>query len=508
MRQMTKAMDSCFEDEMFQIKQLISQLRQSEVNFYDQRLQYDTQILQEWEIYKESQIKKIIHETMNSSSPDFKICLCEFAQNKRLSIEIWIKVAYDVFYDELDGNELRMKFWTYFKKKYFTLRDELMTKEWPDQWKYVEDEPCLCLDIIKVYEQYLPIRMLIAQNLNELAPNYLYVDVRRMPNLIEDNGLYLECTRKTWFPNLQLLSCDQLEKVYYSNTVFSHQILRFVVIIKKIVMPILQYFQERAEAGNVINIYGEQHEFMFEILQSLKALSGLAIRTADATLRVQKSFKQGSVDSRTKEDVCKVIISTLSQHDVNQEILQDIYDNLCQGYTTFYSDVYKHIKPYPKLIIMVSERKLSFKMSRSDDIQYHQIPDQMISDLLKTIDYQFLVYYVNLCFNKVMTLQQRSGQRKPFFQIMMLMWSYAVPLFFKNVKPELSDAKIFEYMETYEKLIEQENITIDLSDNELKQQFNEDDQDSKESESQQSEIQGDNMEITNLGKVVKKIRFY
>lgn len=44
--------------------------------------------------------------------------------------------------------------------------------------------------------------MLIAQNLNELAPNYLYVDVRRMPNLIEDNGLYLECTRKTWFPNL------------------------------------------------------------------------------------------------------------------------------------------------------------------------------------------------------------------------------------------------------------------------------------------------------------------
>lgn len=34
------------------------------------------------------------------------------------------------------------------------------------------------------------------------------------------------------------------------------------------------------------------------------------------------------------------------------------------------------------------------------------------------------------------------------------MWSYAVPIFFKNVKPELSDAKIFEYMEAYEKLIE------------------------------------------------------
>lgn len=79
----------------------------------------------------------------------------------------------------------------------------------------------------------------MAKNLNELAPFYLSVDVRRMPYLVEDNGLFFECTRKTWFPSLTLLSIDQLEKIYYSNTVFSHQILRFVIIVKKIVMPIL-----------------------------------------------------------------------------------------------------------------------------------------------------------------------------------------------------------------------------------------------------------------------------
>ena len=67
-------------------------------------------------------------------------------------MEFWIKVAYDIFYDELDGNNLRMKFWNDFKRRYVALRDQLMTKEWPEEWKYIEDEPCLSLDIIKLYE--------------------------------------------------------------------------------------------------------------------------------------------------------------------------------------------------------------------------------------------------------------------------------------------------------------------------------------------------------------------
>ena len=97
-----------------------------------------------------------------------------------------------------------------------------MIKEWPGEWKYIEYEPCLTLDIIKLYEQYLPIRKLLAQNLNELASNYMHVDIRRMPFLVEDRGCEIECTRRTWFPNLTLLSGEQLERIYYSNTVFTH----------------------------------------------------------------------------------------------------------------------------------------------------------------------------------------------------------------------------------------------------------------------------------------------
>ena len=60
---------------------------------------------------------------MNSSNPDYKICLCEFANNRSISMEIWIKIAYDVFYDELDGNNLRMKFWNDFRRRCWGLRD-------------------------------------------------------------------------------------------------------------------------------------------------------------------------------------------------------------------------------------------------------------------------------------------------------------------------------------------------------------------------------------------------
>lgn len=38
-------------------------------------------------------------------------------------MEIWIKIAYDVFYDELDGNNLRMKFWNDFRRRYIDLRE-------------------------------------------------------------------------------------------------------------------------------------------------------------------------------------------------------------------------------------------------------------------------------------------------------------------------------------------------------------------------------------------------
>lgn len=53
MRQMTKPMDNSFEDEMIEIKELTYSLRREPVNFQDERLKYDQEILADWEAYRE-----------------------------------------------------------------------------------------------------------------------------------------------------------------------------------------------------------------------------------------------------------------------------------------------------------------------------------------------------------------------------------------------------------------------------------------------------------------------
>lgn len=85
-------------------------------------------------------------------------------------------------------------------------------------------------------------------------------------------------------------------------------------------------------------------------------------------------------------------------------MLKDIYQNVQQGYACFKSEVRSYVKPSPKMVVMVSERKLNVKMPRADDIYYHAIPDTAVRELLKQFDYRFLMYYTNLLFGKVMVV--------------------------------------------------------------------------------------------------------
>jgi hypothetical protein len=62
------------------------------------RLENDKIVLAEWENYKKDRLDAIIATTQTSEC--FKICICEFTKKKKISMEFWIKVAYDVFYDE------------------------------------------------------------------------------------------------------------------------------------------------------------------------------------------------------------------------------------------------------------------------------------------------------------------------------------------------------------------------------------------------------------------------
>lgn len=81
-----------------------------------------------------------------------------------------------------------------------------MTKTWPEEWRYFEDDPCLCIEIVKIYEQYPPMRWFIARNLNQLGPKFIAVDVRRLPLLTEDKGLEIDYIRRSWFPRMTLCS--------------------------------------------------------------------------------------------------------------------------------------------------------------------------------------------------------------------------------------------------------------------------------------------------------------
>lgn len=63
---------------------------------------------------------------------------------------------------------------------------------------------------------------------------------------------------------------------------------------KDIVWPILRFFDERQEGGTVLNLYGDEVEFMFEVIYSMKAACGLSMRVTEGSLKIQKVYKGNS----------------------------------------------------------------------------------------------------------------------------------------------------------------------------------------------------------------------
>jgi len=127
-----------------------------------------------------------------------------------------------------------------------------------------------------------------------MAPQFISVDIRRLPVLYEDKALEIDYSRRSWFPKMVLCSHYMLERIYYANSIFSQQLLRFIISLKDIVFPILKYFDERNEAGTVVNIFGDHHQFIFEVLYSIKSGCGLAMRVTEGTLRILRQYKGGA----------------------------------------------------------------------------------------------------------------------------------------------------------------------------------------------------------------------
>lgn len=72
--------------------------------------------------------------------------------------------------------------------------------------------------------------------------------------------------------------------------------------------------------GRVVNYYGREHDFMLEMLYSLKAVCGKSIRVTSGSLRVKKLYKTHT-SMRINEDDCRIIVTSFSQPDVNEEVL-------------------------------------------------------------------------------------------------------------------------------------------------------------------------------------------
>lgn len=163
-------------------------------------MQQDEQLLRDWDTYKRHNLRIITHNALES--PCFQVCLCDFLNGRRCSMEVWIRVAYDIFHDDGEGRNFRMRFWNTLRRKAFRLEQELRSLRWPEEWRCVEKDPCLNFEIIKLFEQYLPIRVYLAENINTLCNTN--VDLRRMPFLIEDRNTCIDHTHDTWLPKIQI----------------------------------------------------------------------------------------------------------------------------------------------------------------------------------------------------------------------------------------------------------------------------------------------------------------
>lgn len=78
-------------------------------------------------------------------------------------MEFWVRVAYDLFYDEKYGKTIRNKIIEIFEDGEKEYISNLQNRKWPEKWKDIKTDSCLNLEIIKLYLDYIPIRLYLAK---------------------------------------------------------------------------------------------------------------------------------------------------------------------------------------------------------------------------------------------------------------------------------------------------------------------------------------------------------
>ena len=59
-----------------------------------------------------------------------------------------------------------------------------------------------------------------------------------------------------------------------------------------VVVPILKIISnKKTPYGHVVNLYGENYEFVYEVLNSLKSACGTFIRTCNGGLKISREYK-------------------------------------------------------------------------------------------------------------------------------------------------------------------------------------------------------------------------
>ncbi|CAD8070170.1 unnamed protein product [Paramecium sonneborni] len=453
LRQLTRNLDDCYHNDLETYNQIMGVVLKPN----EKKLENDRQILKDWEIYKQRRLEYIINQTLKS--PCFKICICNFVRNRKTSIEFWIRVAYDVFYDDSLGKEIRKKFWSKMKELSSTLESDLQQQQWPEEWKYLEYESCLNLQLIKLYEQYSAIRLFIAQKVNQYTT--IQCDIGRMPLLKEEKKIRIDFSKSTWFPPIEINGPDLLESIFISDNYYCEQMAIFTLKMKDIIFPILDFFKKENENGKSVNIYGKKYEFILDVIYSLKSCCGPKINFTSGSLRMRKNFKCYN-SYFVNEATCSVMLTTLQKEDITKDVLADIHLNSNVGYSAFVQTAYElqeigQNERMKRLILIFSNEKLNFKEVKKKVI-YYQLPDKEIQKLIDSLDYEFLQYYANLLFNKCMIVQQNCSSRKPFYQIMICMWTYVLCVYFQDELPTLVDNEVFNYVN--QKL--QQDFEIDL----------------------------------------------
>ncbi|KAM3135580.1 hypothetical protein pb186bvf_012251 [Paramecium bursaria] len=418
LRTMTKNLDESFKGDQEYLKKFCLENKSERSDFTQDKI-----LIQEWITYKDKNITQIITQCWIQESP-FKICLCDFLKNRRVSLEFWFRVLYDVFNNDQEGKNLRCKFWSRMRTRAMSIQQDLTSRQWPHDWSYLEKEPCLNLEILKLYESYPPIRVFFALNINQLASERLFVDVRRLPMFQDERTIEIEI-KNGWVDRLLMQVPSILNNMEQVSNLYCNNIIEFCHKMYNVVVPILKSISnKKAQYGHVVNLYGENYEFMYEVLNSLKSACGTYIRTCNGSLKISREYKNQKQMGYSNF----IIVSIMQESDVNNEVIEDIRNNINKGYNSFSQF---QGSPTPKLIIILSISQLRLKVPQ---VEYQKLESKLISAILEDLDYEFLVYYSNILYEKTMVVQQNGGNRKPYFQLFITMWAYVFPKFYQGCK--------------------------------------------------------------------------